>query len=127
MVYQSAFSGNHFKDATNVQLTVADTQTANIGSIGLRNHTMQVLVASIGTDVVVELEGSHDGTNFFDIPLDSETPVTGLAVTLNRATITANGTYALIAKNTVLKFIRLHLVSINTGSPTVDSVYHGVN
>jgi hypothetical protein len=93
-----------------------------------KNHTVVFTVATIETNVVVELLGSVDGVTFATIPLDN-TAVATCAITLNRATITANGSYVFTAKNTKFKEIKANFVS-ESGSPStavVSAVYHGGN
>lgn len=70
---------------------------------------VQVKVASIGTNVVVRVEGSLDGTNFFNLDASDKT-------------LTANGTYFYNYTDRPLKQIRGNLVSISTGTPTVTFV-----
>ena len=70
------------------------------------NICFQATVASIGTNVVVRLSGSLDGTNFFNL---HESDIT----------ITANGTYGHVFANTPVLYVRCELVSISTGTPTV--------
>ena len=71
--------------------------------------TYQYKVASIGTSIVVRMEGSVDGTNWFNLsPTNTDT------------TITANGTYAFIASGVALYRVRFNLVTITGGTPTVD-------
>jgi len=60
----------------------------------LLNHTFAVTVAAINTNVIVGVSGSPDGTNYAECTLQN-TAVANLAITANRATITANGTYLL--------------------------------
>lgn len=69
------------------------------------NIAFQVTVASIGTNVVIRLSGSLDGTNFFNLQSD---------VTLN-----TNGTFGYVFANTPVLYVRGQLVSISTGTPTV--------
>ena len=69
------------------------------------NIAFQVTVASIGTNVVIRLSGSLDGTNFFTLQSD--------------VTLTANGTYGYVFANTPVLYVRGQLVSISTGTPTV--------
>ena len=69
------------------------------------NIAFQVTVASIGTNVVIRLSGSLDGTNFFTLQSD--------------VTLTANGTYGYVFANTPVRYVRGQLVSISTGTPTV--------
>jgi hypothetical protein len=70
---------------------------------------VQVKVASIGTNVVVRVEGSLDGTNFFNLDTSDKT-------------LTSNNTYFYSYSNLPLKQIRGNLVSISTGTPTVTFV-----
>jgi len=66
----------------------------------------QVVVANIGTNVVVRLQGSNDGTNFFNLQASDNT-------------ITANGVYGYAIANTPCLYVRANLISISTGTPTV--------
>lgn len=72
------------------------------------NLTFQVTVASIGTNVVIRMEGSLDDTSFF--PLYDSTQID--------TTITANGTYGFCLYAPV-KFVRLRLVTVSGGTPTI--------
>jgi len=73
--------------------------------------TFQVTVTDINTNVVVRFEGSLDNTNFFN--LDQ-----GGADT----TITTNGTYGFALNGCPVKYIRLRLVGISGGTPSVASL-----
>ena len=73
--------------------------------------TFQVTVSSIGTNVQVRFEGSLDNTNFFN--LDDEDQDT---------TISANGTTGYALNGCPVEFVRLRLVSITGGTPTVSTV-----
>ena len=75
-----------------------------------RNHVMAFTVASIDTNVVVRMEGSIDGTSFFNLnSQDSDT------------TITSNGTTCLYVDNIPLKHIRPVFVSESGGTAaTID-------
>lgn len=70
--------------------------------------TFQVTVSNIGTNVVVAFEGSLDGTNYGRL---SDGVV-------DNYTINASGTYLFHMRGPV-KFVRLRLVSINGGTPSV--------
>lgn len=70
---------------------------------------VQVKVATIGINVVIRVEGSLDGTNFFNLDASDKT-------------LTSNGTYFYNYSNMPLKQIRGNLVSISTGTPTVTFV-----
>ena len=73
--------------------------------------TFQVTVSSIGTNVVVRFEGSLDNTNFFNLDEDAED-----------TTITANGTTGFSLSGTPVEYVRLRLVSLSGGTPTVATV-----
>ena len=73
--------------------------------------TFQVTVSSIGTNVVVRFEGSLDDTNFFN--LDDEDEDT---------TIATAGTTGYSLSGTPVEYVRLRLVSISGGTPTVATV-----
>lgn len=90
-------------------LTAAGTTTAV--EVTSNSVTYQVTVTDIGTNVVVRFEGSLDNTNFFN--LDQ-----GGADT----TITANGTYGFALNGCPVKHIRLRLVSLSGGTPSVATV-----
>lgn len=70
----------------------------------------QVTVSNIGTNVVFRLEGSLDNQDFFN--LDSSGSDT---------TITANGTYGYCLNGCPTKYVRVRLVSLSGGTPTVAS------
>ena len=72
--------------------------------------SFQVTVADIGTNVVIRLEGSLDGTSYFNLS-EGETDFT----------LTANGTYGYVLFAPV-QFIRLRLVSVSGGAPSVATV-----
>lgn len=70
------------------------------------NFIFQVVVTSIGTNVVVRFQGSLDGTNFFNLEAADNT-------------ITANGVYGFAITGSPCLFVRANLISISTGTPTV--------
>ena len=72
------------------------------------NVTFQVTVTSIGTSVVIRMEGSLDNTSYFSL-YDS---------TQADTTITANGTYGFCLYSPV-RFVRLRLVTVTGGTPTI--------
>jgi len=72
------------------------------------NAVFQVTVSSIGTNVVIRLEGSLDATNWFN--LDSNNVDT---------TITANGTYGYALVQVPVPYLRGRLVSLSGGTPSV--------
>jgi len=67
-------------------------------------YTVQLLVASIDTNVVVRIEGSTDGTNFANLDVDQV-----------NTTITANGAY-LFKVPTQVSFLRYEFVSESGGT-----------
>lgn len=104
---------------TATQLT-APGVTTSVDVIGSRNHTISATIASIDTTVVLQVEGTIDGTNYFKLPLESVL-VSGLTITSNVATITANGTYLLYVKDVAIQKIRANFTSETGGTAaTVD-------
>ena len=97
-----------FDVATMTTLTAVGT-TASVLSTGV-NVCFQVTVSSIGTNVVIRFEGSLDDTSYFN--LDQSGADT---------TITANGTYGFALNGCPVKYLRLRLVSISGGTPSVAS------
>ncbi len=95
-----------FETASLGTLTAAGVGTAVLCA-GV-NLTFQIVVSSISTNVVVRFEGSLDNTNFFN--LDQSNADT---------TITANGTFGFALSGCPVKFVRLRLVSISGGTPSV--------
>jgi len=74
------------------------------------NLAFQVTVASVGTSVTIRLEGSVDDENYFNLD-ESETDTT----------LTANGSYGYALNGCPVKYVRLRLVSIDGGTPTVSA------
>lgn len=111
-------------DKTFAQLTAPGaTAVANTGLYS--NHTFQVTVATIDTNVIVEVLGSLDNSHWFTATLDN-TAVANLALSGNRATITSNGTYELRLSHFKAKFLKLNFVSESGGTAaTIDAVYCG--
>ncbi|MBM4179698.1 MAG: hypothetical protein FJ211_10280 [Ignavibacteria bacterium] len=72
------------------------------------NIVFQVTVATIGTNVVVRLEGSLDATNWFN--LDASEADT---------TLTANGVTAYSVSQVPVPYVRGRLVSLSGGTPSV--------
>lgn len=70
--------------------------------------TFQVVVSSIGTNVVIRMEGSLDDVSFFNLDQSG-----------SDTTITANGTYGYCLNGCPVRYIRLRLVSISGGTPSV--------
>jgi hypothetical protein len=89
--------------------TTAALDVAVQDVVAATTYGVQVKVATVGTNVVVRIEGSLDGTNFFNLDTGDKT-------------LTANGTYFYNYADRPLKQIRGNLVSISTGTPTVTFV-----
>ena len=68
----------------------------------------QVVVSSISANVVIRFEGSLDDTNFFNLDQSN-----------SDTTITANGTYGFALNGCPVRYLRLRLVSISGGTPSV--------
>ena len=81
------------------------TQSARVNASAL---TFQVTTSSIGTNVVIRLEGSLDDISFFNLAESEED-----------TTLTSNGTFGYALSACPVEFVRLRLVSISGGSPTV--------
>ena len=97
-----------FTTAALTSLTAAGT--TNSIKVNAQAVTFAVTVSSIGTNVVIRLEGSLDDTNFFNLKED-ETDIT----------ITANGTRGFALNGCPVEYVRLRLVSLSGGTPTVAS------
>lgn len=83
--------------------------TSSQATTGL-NLCFQITTSSIGTNVVIRLEGSLDDTNYFNLD-DGEEDIT----------LTGDGTFGYALNGCPVKFVRVRLVSISGGSPTVSS------
>ena len=91
------------------QLT-APASTAAFSMIGYKRATIAAVVATINTNVVLRVEGSMDGTNWFNLSADNTDTV-----------IAANGTYGFNVEVAVDN-IRLNFVSESGGTTaTVDA------
>jgi hypothetical protein len=98
------------------QLTAAGATDA-LEVLYIRNHTFQVKVASINTNIAVRCEGSLDGTNWFNL-YDSEA----------NTTITADGTYLFHKSQFTTKYVRFYFVSESGGTAaTIDIHYLGTS
>lgn len=89
--------------------TLAAVGATDFQALGPQDNVLfQVTVSSIGTNVVIRLEGSVDAANWFN--LDANNVDT---------TITANGTYGYALVQVPVPYVRARLVSISTGTPSV--------
>ena len=100
------FSGFEVEDLGSLTATGV-TDSVLCGGVNL---TFQVKLASVGTSVVIKLEGSLDNVDFFNLAADNA------SYTLN-----ANGTYGYVLFAPV-KYVRLRLVTITGGTPTVSAI-----
>ena len=98
-----------FTTAALTSLTAAGT--TNSIKVNAQAVTFQVTVSSIGTNVVIRLEGSLDDSSFFNLDQDELD-----------TTITANGTRAFALNGCPVEYVRLRLVSVSGGTPTVATV-----
>ena len=73
--------------------------------------TFQVTTSGIGTNVVIRLEGSLDGTNYFNLSSSN-----------SDTTITGNGTYGFSLSGCPVLYVRLRLVGLSGGTPSVATV-----
>jgi hypothetical protein len=89
--------------------TLTAAGTTDFQALGPQdNLVFQVTVSSIGTDVVIRLEGSLDATNWFNLDaFEGDT------------TLTANGTTAYSASQVPVAYVRGRLVSLTGGTPSV--------
>ena len=94
-------------------LTTPGTQTAGLAVAYYTRITCQYTIANIGTNVVVRLEGSADGSNWSQLAADDLD-----------TTRTANGSYMFIVNNVALTQVRLNWVSATGGTPTINAVFN---
>ena len=92
--------------------TTATFQVAEQNISALTVFLVQITTASIpvGGNVVFKIEGSLDGTNYFNLSTSGNT------------TVTSNGTTFLTYTDMPLKYIRCNLVSFLSGAPTASFV-----
>lgn len=102
-------SVSYFQDTifqTGPVLTAPDlgtlTQVAVNNLFSTDTYTLIVTVTNINTNVVVQLDGSIDGTNFVQV--------------IGPQTITANGQYVYSVSGRPVKFIRPRFVSESGGT-----------
>ena len=98
-----------FDVATLETLTAAGTTSAQ--KTAGADLTFQATVSSIGTNVVIRFEGSLDGTNYFNLNSSN-----------SDTTITGNGTYGFSLSGCPVLYVRLRLVSVSGGTPSVATV-----
>lgn len=79
--------------------------------------TYQATVSAIDTNVVLNVQQSADGSNWFIAKLENSA-VTGMSIANNQATITENGTYGLTSRRQG-QFARLQFESESGGTNAV--------
>lgn len=95
------------------QLTAAGT-TASLNVGDLSEHVLQYTVAAINDNVVLRMEGSVDGTNWFNLSSENVD-----------VTVVANGSNAFVYSGKV-NYVRGRFVSESGGTDaTVDFSYTG--
>ena len=89
--------------------TLTSAGVTDFQALGVQDNVVfQVQVATIGTNVVIRLEGSLDATNWFNLDaLEAD------------ATLTANGITAYSLSQVPVPYVRGRLVSLSGGSPSV--------
>lgn len=88
--------------------TLTAAGTTDFQALGPQdNLVFQVTVSSIGTNVVIRLEGSVDATNWFNLNAAGD------------VTLTANGTFGYSLVQVPVPYVRGRLVSLSGGSPSV--------
>ncbi len=102
------------------QLTAAGS-TDGFEAKHFKNHSFQLVIANINTNVIVRAEGSLDedlaDASWFNLD-DTE----------SNTTYTANGTYLMHKSNTPLNWVRFTIVSESGGATvTVNVIYKGTN
>jgi hypothetical protein len=89
--------------------TLTQAGTTDFQALGPQDNVLfQVTVSSIGTNVVIRLEGSVDGTNWFNLDANN-----------TDTTLTANGTYGYALVQVPVPYVRGRLVSLSGGTPSV--------
>lgn len=96
--------------------TVALTSLTSVGvtpsvQVMAESLTFQITLSGVSTNVVFRMEGSLDDANFFNLD-DGEADTT----------LTADGTFGYALSNVPVRHVRVRLVSISGGTPTVSSV-----
>lgn len=100
------------------QLTApGDTSEELVNNAGVYGYTFTV--ASVDTNVIVNLEGSIDQSNYAELSIEN-TAMTGASISVNRMTITVNGTYEIWTK-APMKDVRFNIISESGGTAvTID-------
>jgi hypothetical protein len=89
--------------------TLTSAGTTDFQALGIQDNVLfQVTVSSIGTNVVIRLEGSLDAANWFNLNSGN-----------TDFTLTANGTFGYSLVQVPVPYIRGRLVSLSGGTPSV--------
>jgi hypothetical protein len=88
--------------------TLTAAGTTDFQALGTQDNVVfQVAVSSIGTNVVIRLEGSLDATNWFNLNSAGD------------VTVTANGVLGYSLVQVPVPYVRGRLASFSGGSPSV--------
>ncbi len=127
MVFTKIWGEGKFSFTLTATQLTAPAASEALECLGATQHSIDLTVASIDTDVVFHLEGSVDGTNFGVLRM-ANTAVTGLAISANVATVTANDTFILAVENAPLEKIRINWTAENGGTAaTLDADFLSIN
>lgn len=88
--------------------TLTAAGTTAFQALGPQDNVLfQITVSSIGTNVVIRMEGSLDATNWFNLNAAGD------------VTLTSNGTRGYALVQVPVPYIRGNLVSVSGGTPSV--------
>lgn len=108
-----------YEPVSMAQLT-APGATDPIEMLDFDRLAVQIILANKDTNVIVELQGSLNGTAWFSVCPENAV-VTGLAIAGSQATITVDGTYQLTTKPFAARFGRFNFISEAGGAnATID-------
>lgn len=95
--------------SSSATLTAAEQSSDIVSVVGARTIACDILIASIGTNIVVRLQCSNDDTNYMNCDSDG-----------NDITITGNGQYSIIYTTAAVhRYYKLYWVSESGGAPTI--------
>ena len=102
------------------QLTATgDTAEQNVENHDLVGYSFTLASLEGAANVVVHLQGTLDGTNFFTLgPLENSVQE-GMTLSGNLATVVSNGTYFLRVNNVKVKQVRFNWLSESSGTAAV--------
>jgi hypothetical protein len=116
----SPAKSSYIKQTGITQLTAAgNTVATNVSNYDIIGYSFTV--ASINTNVVVQIEATIDDSNWFTAPLRN-TSVADMSIANQQATVSANGTYFLTLDNVKASQVRFDFVSETGGTAaTIDA------